>query len=149
MLLSSDIQLMPDRTFFLQLAIFLVVAVSLNHLVFKPILKIIQLRRSKTEGDRKKIHAVVEKTDQLMKEYEAKMAAAKKEAFQLKESLKRAGEEEGHRMVQEAREVGRSEIEKIKKEIAASSDRALKVLEEQGKTLGKSLAEKVLGRSLI
>ena len=148
MLLSSEIQLMPDKTFFIQLGIFLVVAVCLNYLVFKPVLKIIQLRKSKTEGDRKKIHTIAEKTEQLMKEYEAKMETAKKEAFKLKESLKREGEEQGQKVIHEAKQASLTQIDQIKKEIAVSSDRALKDLEEQSKTLGKNLAEKVLGRPI-
>lgn len=147
-MLATEIQLLPDKTFFIQLATFLVVAVSLNHFVFKPVFRIISLRKSKTEGDRQKILNLTEKTESLIKEYEEKMRTAKQEAFKVKEEIRKEGEEQSHRIVQEAKQASLAQIDKIKKEVASASQVAGRDLEDQAKTLGKSLAEKVLGRSL-
>jgi len=147
-MLAAEIQLLPDYTLFFQLGIFLLVAFSLSHFVFKPVLKIVKLRRSKTEGDRLKIQELNQKTESLMKEYEEKIKVAKQEAFQIKESIRREGEEQGQRMIHEAKQASLSQIEKAKKEIAAASQLATDQLESQARTLGKSLAEKVLGRPL-
>lgn len=148
MLLSTEIQLFPDRTLFIQLGIFLAVVFCLNHFVFQPVLKILRLRRAKTEGDRKKITEIVQKTEQLMKEYEAKMQEAKKEAFQIKEGIRREGREQGLNIVQEARQASLTQIEKIKKEIAGAATQATAQLESQAEVLSRQIAEKVLGRPL-
>lgn len=148
MLLSTEIQLFPDRTLFIQLGIFLAVVFSLNQFVFKPVLKILKLRRLRTEGDRKKIEEVAQKTQNLIKEYEAKMQEAKKEAFQIKEALRKEGHEQSLNIVQEARQASTAQIEKIKKEIAAAGSQATAQLESQAENLSRQIAEKVLGRPL-
>lgn len=148
MLLSTEINLFPDRTLFIQLGIFLAVVFCLNHFVFQPVLKILKLRKARTEGDRKKIEEVVQKTQNLMKEYEAKMQEAKKEAFQIKEAIRKEGHEQGLIIVQEARQASQTQIEKIKKEIASASLQAGSQLESQADILSRQIAEKVLGRPL-
>ncbi|MDO8527917.1 MAG: ATP synthase F0 subunit B [Deltaproteobacteria bacterium] len=146
MLLAEEIQLFPDHTIVYQLVIFLVVAVVLNLCVFKPILKIIHLRKSRTEGDRKKIEDLKHKSEKLLKEYEEKFQKAKVEALQIKETIRREGDEQGHRIVQEAKQASLSEIEKIRQEIGAASQKASEDLELKAKDLAKNLAEKILGR---
>lgn len=148
MLLSSEINLFPDQTVFVQLLIFLSVLVSLNLLVFKPLLKVLQLRRSKTEGDQKRIEEIQAKATAVMKEYEEKIKQARLEAFRVKEEIRREGEAETTRIIQEARQAGFAQLEKIKKEIEDSCKMAEKDLELQAEVLSRSIAEKVLGRSL-
>ncbi|OGQ05912.1 MAG: hypothetical protein A3F82_05730 [Deltaproteobacteria bacterium RIFCSPLOWO2_12_FULL_44_12] len=147
-MLAAEIQLFPDKTIFIQLSIFLVVLLTLTHFVFKPVLKIIHLRKAKTEGDRKKIEEMTQKTDALMKEYEKKIQEAKQDAFKMKETIRKEGDEQGQRIVHEAKQASLSQIEKIKKEMEIARQNATSQLELQAKTLGKMIAEKVLGRSL-
>lgn len=148
MLLSSEINLFPDQTVFVQLLIFLSVLAALNILVFKPLLKVLQLRRSKTEGDLKRIGEVQAKAMTVMKEYEGKIKEARLEAFRMKEEIRREGESEATRIIQEARQAGLAQVEKIKREIEDSCKMAEKDLELQSEILSRSIAEKVLGRSL-
>lgn len=148
MLLSTEIQLFPDKTIIYQLAIFLVVAVVLNYCVFKPILRIIQLRQSRTEGDRLKIKELKEKTEKMMREYEEKIQRAKAEALKAKEIIRREGDEQGHKIIQEARQASLSEMERIKKEVALAGEKASEDLESQAKQLAQNLAEKILDRPL-
>lgn len=148
MLLSAEIQLLPDKTFFLQLVLFLVVAVSLNHFVFKPVLKILNLRKMRTKGDRAKIEELMTKTQNLIKEYEAKMKEAKIEGVKIKEAIRREGEGQGQKIVHEAKQASLEQIEKIKQEIEMESKKASEQLEQQAKTLGKDMAEKILGRPI-
>lgn len=147
-LLANEIQLMPDKTIFFQLAIFIVVAISLNHFVFKPILKILNLRYAKTKGDKGKIESLIAKTDALVKEYEGKMRQAKLEGMQIKEGIRREGDEQGQKIVHEAKQASLAQIGKIKNEIAEEGKKAALNLEEQAKTLSKELAQKVLGREI-
>lgn len=146
LLVNTEIRLMPDKTIFVQMAIFLVVAVALNYLVFKPVLKILNLRYAKTKGDKAKIEDLTVKTDALIKEYETKIKQAKIEALQMKEAIRREGAEQGQKIVHESKQAALTQIEKIKSEITLEGKRAAGELEEQAKNLGKELAQKVLGR---
>lgn len=145
-MLAAEVHLLPDKTVFIQLAIFLVVLVGLNHLVFKPLLRLIRLRREKTKGSQDTIQKLTEKTDVLLKAYEEKMVKARQEAFGLKESIRREGEAQGQKIIEEARQVAITQMEKAKKEIEKETDLATKKLEAEAKTLSHSLAEKLLGR---
>ena len=139
---------MPDKTLFFQLGIFFIVALSLNHFVFKPVLKILNLRKSRTKGDKARIEELTAKTENLIKEYETKLKEAKLEGMKVKDSIRREGEEQGHKIVHEAKQASLAQIGKIKDEIAMESQRATAQLKTHAETLGKELAEKVLGRSL-
>lgn len=148
MLLAESVQLMPDKTFFVQLGIFLAVLFALNHFVFKPVLRIIALRREKTKGAQAQIEALAAKTETLVKEYEAKIQEARKEAFGLKEGIRREGEAQGQKMVQEARQASLVQVEQMRHEIKRETDQAGRRLETEAERIGKTLAEKLLGRPI-
>lgn len=148
-MLAEAINLFPDKTFFIQLALFLVVLTVLSRFVFKPLLKILELRRQHTAGERKKMEELARRTETMMKEYEARMTAARQEAIGLKESIRREGQEAGSKLVQESKEAAKLQIEKVKQEIKISSDEAVGELEKQAKLLGVEMAEKVLGRKVV
>lgn len=148
MLLEAEIRLLPDWTFFVQLAIFLVVMVCLNGLVFQPVLRLLRLRKSRTEGDRKRIEELKEKTQDLMKEYAQKIQEAKREAFIMKEALRKEGNEQGQKIIQEAKQAGLTQIEKAKTEIEGLAKTCTEQLETHADVLSRQIAEKVLGRSL-
>ncbi|MBI4124459.1 MAG: ATP synthase F0 subunit B [Deltaproteobacteria bacterium] len=147
MLLSTEVQLMPDKTLFTQLAIFLTVLAALNHFVFKPVLRIIRLRREKTKGDQTRIEELTKQTEGLVKEYEGKIHEARKEAFQMKEAIRREGEAQGQRIIQEARGASLAQMEKASRAIQKETEAASKKLEAQAEGMSRTLAEKLLGRA--
>jgi len=106
------------------------------------------MRRAKTLGDRKKIEEIREKTETIMKEYQEKMITARQEAFQMKAGIRKEGERQGQKIIQEARQASLAQIDKIKKEIEGASQKATTELELQAEALSQQVAEKVLGRPL-
>lgn len=147
-MLAAEVQLTPDKTFFVQLAIFLVVLVALNHFVFKPVLRVIRLRREKTKGELAKIEALTKETEKLVKEYEDKIHEARKEAFQMKETIRREGEAQGQKIIQEARQASLTQMEQARRAIQKETETATQKLEAQAKGMSRTLAEKLLGRPL-
>lgn len=148
MILSSSIELFPNITILAQLAIFLVVMVALNHLVFKPVLRILALRKTKTKGEREKLEALQQKTEKLVQEYEAKIQEAKQEGFKMKEAIRKEGEVQAQKIIHEAKKSSLDELGNIRKEIGEATQNSSKKLEEEAKVFSQSLAEKVLGRKL-
>lgn len=145
MLLSSEINLFPDGTVFVQLGIFLAVAALLNTLVFKPILRIMDLRRSKTEGDRRRIEELKNETEKLIQSYETRMVRAREEALQIKDGIRRQGEEEGQRLIHETKQAVLAQFNGVKASIEAETKKAAESLESQAAGLGRMIAEKILG----
>lgn len=148
MLLSEGINLFPDQTVWIQLAIFLAVFFVVNRLVFQPVLKILNLRREKTGGDLSKIKALEEEQALLLKRYEEELALAKREAQKEKEMIRREGELVAHQMTHQARVDSLEQIAKIKEEIAIASQKARQELEGKAEQLSRSIGSKVLGRNL-
>ncbi|MDO8493765.1 MAG: ATP synthase F0 subunit B [Deltaproteobacteria bacterium] len=143
-MIASEIQLLPDQTVFFQLVIFLIVAVSLNHLVFKPTLRLIRLRRERTEGETVKIEELKTRVEAHLKEYQQKIREAKEEGFKIKEAIRKEGELQGHKILQEAKQVSQAEMEKIRQSMLAEMDRARKTLQEKAASLSKEIEDKVL-----
>ena len=148
MLLTEGINLLPDRTFFAQLAIFLIVLFMLSRFVFKPVLKVLKLRKHHTEGERKRIEELAKKSQVMMEEYSKKIAQARLQASQLKENIRQEGELRGSELIQTSKNIARQEIERVRQEIQKSANKAKSDLEKQAENLGTEIAEKVVGRKL-
>jgi len=147
-MLAVEVQLFPDKTFFVQLVLFLTVLFGLHFLVFRPVLKILRYRFEKTEGDRKRIESLTQKTEVLIQQYESKMQTAKKEAQGLKEIIRKEGVEQSSRMIQDVKELRMKELEKIRQEVSKATLEAEKKLEVQAKDLGVQMVEKVLDKKI-
>lgn len=143
-MLASGVQLLPDWTVFVQLGIFLLVAVALNALVFRPVFRIMALRRERTKGEMEKIEKLKQKTEAMLVEYEKKLQGAKREAFQMKEAIRKEGEAQAQQLLQEARSAGRTELEQVKKELEASVDQARQKLQGEAANLSEMMVEKIL-----
>ncbi len=148
MLLSEGIQLLPDITIVAQLVIFLTVMVALNRFVFKPVLRILELRKSKTKGEREKLEAINQKTEKLVQEYEAKIQEARQEGLKMKEAIRKEGGTQAQKIIHEAKKTSLNELGNIREEIEKAAQQSSKKLEEEAEVLSQSLAEKVLGRQL-
>lgn len=120
----------------------------MNHLVFKPVLRILALRRSKTKGDQKRIQELEQKLKQLVETYDGKMAEATLKAQAIKEEIRKEGENQSRKIVHEAKQFSLEEIDRMKKELEFKKKDQEKQLEVQAKQLGLDLAEKILGRTL-
>lgn len=144
-MLGLEIRLLPDQTFFIQLGVFLTVLIGLNYLIFKPVLRILRYRFEKTVGDRKKIEELTQKTHLLMTEYETKIADARAKAHELKEAIRQEGVDQATQLVHEAKALRQKELEKVRQEVAKAYGMAEGQLVTQAKTLGREIAEKVLG----
>ena len=142
------VQVLPDLTFFVQMAIFLVLVFVLNALLYKPILNIIDRRKKQLEELENEIKLFNESVNTKAAEYEEKLKQAKANAAELKKAIIQEGNEQAKKIV----DVVRAEIpvmtqefqQKIEKEIQA----ARQILDKQSQNLSLDIAQKVLGRSV-
>lgn len=142
------VQVLPDLTFFVQMAIFLVLVFVLNALLYKPILNIIDRRKKQLEELENEIKLFNESVNTKAAEYEEKLKQAKTNASELKKEIIQEGNEQAKKIV----DVVRAEIpvmtqefqQKIEKEIQT----AWQILDKQSQKLSLDIAQKVLGRSV-
>lgn len=140
--------LTPNITFFYQLALFLVVIVLLNHLLFQPALKILDKRKSATTGVHEEVEDLRHRTEQKMREYEDKVYQAKLRGAALKEKLKKEAEEEASKILGKAREGSDSMIVEMEAKLAQEERQAEAELKTALQELAKQMAEKVMERRI-
>lgn len=142
------IDLMPNVTFLYQMGIFLFTFISLNFLVFKPALRIIERRKALTVGAEKEATVLDEKTQALIETHRKKMQEARTEGLALKEKFRKEGETEAAALGAKIQQEVESSLEAARSEISRESKEAQLVLRKLSRDLSKDMAEKLLGRKV-
>ncbi|HNV64902.1 MAG: ATP synthase F0 subunit B [Smithellaceae bacterium] len=142
------VQVLPDLTFFVQMAIFLVLVFVLNALLYKPILNIIDRRKKQLEELENEIKLFNESVNTKAAEYEEKLKQAKTNAAELKKEIIQEGNEQAKKIV----DVVRAEIpvmtQEFQQKIGKEIQTARQILDKQSQKLSLDIAQKVLGRSV-
>jgi F-type H+-transporting ATPase subunit b len=128
--------------------IFLVVAVFLTKILFKPILKIIREREERTEGFLSQADQVGEKAVKTLEQYNEKFRQARKDALELKRKIILEGAAKREAAIDKARKEAQGFLEEMRKNIAEEAERTKKTLRQQVDALGQIMAQKALGRSV-
>lgn len=142
------IDLMPNSTLFYQMGIFIFTFISLNFLVFKPVLRIIERRKALTAGAEKEASALDEKTQALIETHRQKMQEARSQGLTLKDKFKKEGELEAAKLAARVQQEVEASVEKARSEISRESKEAQLVLRKLSRDLSKDMAEKLLGRKV-
>jgi F0F1-type ATP synthase membrane subunit b/b' len=92
-----------DRSLFVQLAIFLVTAVALNVLVFKPLFRVRDLRRERTAGMRERASGLREQATGRQAEYEQLYATIVGQGTEAKKAARERARKEEHELLDHAK----------------------------------------------
>lgn len=138
-----EIHLIPDKTAIVQFVIFALVLVVLSYFVFKPITKIIRLRKEKTEKLLEEVKKIEDHIKKNSETYATEIRAAKSAAEQEKEKIRRAGlVEEG-----KIRELSKKEsfeiMERARIKIATEKEKAIEELKKDLPKLADEIVKKV------
>ncbi len=137
-----QIHLVPDRSFFAQLLIFLITLAGLTFFVYRPIIRIIKARRKKTIdmlNEAKRMEAEIKLSAE---KYTKALDAAKEVAQREKEAIRQTGIEEEI----EIKEIARHESGEILAEARVKIEAAKKKAVEELKKEIPSLAEEIINK---
>jgi F-type H+-transporting ATPase subunit b len=84
--LAESIQLVPDGTLFLHIAIIIVMVFILNKTLFKPINRILSERDSRTHGSSAEAQGILRRVDESLADYERILREARTESYQMLEA---------------------------------------------------------------
>lgn len=140
--------LIPDLSFFIQLALFLALYFLLNFLLIQPALRVIDKRKTVTEGVKDEVQQLQQKTERLIREYEEKLYQAKLRGAALKEKIKKEGDEEAGRILSKGRETADSLLTEMQARLAKEQSEAEFQLKKMSAELAHKMAERVLERPL-
>lgn len=135
-----------DGTLFVQGGIFLALIFILEPLLFRPWLETQARRAEAIEGAAAKAVSLREQADGLVKDYDEKIAAARERALDLRGVARREEETKQAAVLAEARNAAVAEGEAARARIATSVANARADLAGRVEELGKTIADKLLGK---
>lgn len=135
-------------TLVIHLVWFMFIIFLLNHLLFKPMLAVMDKRTEKIDGNAKAAKEARDKVDAIISDFEIKLAEARREANQEREVLRKAAAEEEDKIIKSAREYAGNMVAEIREKISAEYDAAQTALRSDSEAMGKEIAGKILGREV-
>jgi F-type H+-transporting ATPase subunit b len=139
--------LQVNSTLFFQIVNFLLLIWILNKLLFRPFLDLVERRKEETEGARKKAQDLMDHADSVKGTYDAGMSEAASAAAAMSDAQKKAGREEGERIMGEARTSSAAYLDVARTELQAGLDSVRKQVAVLSAELAGEMARKILGRN--
>lgn len=144
---AESIQLVPDGTLFLHIAIILFMIFVLNRTLFRPVNRVIEERERRTIGRSGEAREVLQRVEESLSRYERSLREARAESYRLLEQQQgEATDDRQQKIGLVKREVG-DLIESQKSEIQAQADNARATLEGEARQVAASISAQILGRS--
>ncbi len=142
------VTVIPDYTFFVQLANFLVLIIILNALLFKPVLKHLSERDTKIAKQHEDASGYADKAQVMFQDFERELADARVKANQAYHSLQQEGMSRQRERLSQAKAEAQSMMEKARVQVSAESAKARETLEKEMAKLPGEIASKLLGRAI-
>jgi F-type H+-transporting ATPase subunit b len=138
-----------DATLPLMALQFILLAVILNAIFYKPLGKVLDERAEyirQAENDAKEKLA---KTEELTKAYELQISDARKQAQEILATAQAEAQQVAAQKVAQAQAEAIAQKEAASLEIAQQKNAAMQSLEQQVDALSRQIIEKILGRELV
>ncbi len=137
-----------NATLLIQLANFLLLMFLLNRLLFRPMFRILEERRERTEGRKRLAERTTAEAESLWDDYQKKLQEAKADADRTRVALVRQAEGERQKMVDLAAAQAEKTVAEIRARVRADAEKAREALRGETEKLADSMAERILGRSV-
>lgn len=137
-----------DWTLFVQMINFLVLLLILNHLLYKPILKILDERKNKINDAANTVRELERSSEEKLTLYHEQIQAAKIEALSQKEKIKAEGVEARGKLIDQVKEESDKIFLQTREGIEKEAAFAREALRRQSGEMATAIAEKLLGRNL-
>jgi len=140
-------QIPPDYTFLVQIALFVVFWLLLKRLWFDPALRITHERATRSEGAIKEARAIQAEVEQMRAQHAAALDEVRSETQREMQEILRSAEQEQKRMIAEAREEARRTLADVQGRIGDEVATARQDLREQAREIAQEVVRKILGRA--
>lgn len=129
--------------------IFLLVLWFLDRTLFKPILRILHQREERTDGYLREAEELEGAAQENLRQYEERLLGARKDTIEVKRAIVAQGVAKREDLLAGARKQANGILEEIRANIAGELAATRKALPDKIETLGRTIAEKVLGRAVL
>lgn len=146
-LAGNSIQLVPDGTLFLHMAIIVLMIYLLNKTLFRPINKILAERERLTRGGTGEAQDILQRVANSMTRYERSLRDARTEGYRLLEQARATALTERQNQINSLRVEIESSTEEQKNLIQTQSEQARVSLEEDARRIASDISSQILNRS--
>ena len=137
-----------DLTVFVQFALFLILFVVANKLLFQPYLQLRERRKAGIEGARADAERMSAQAEAKLADYEKQLAGARNRANDEGRKVRAEGMAHEKEVTDKARAAAQKAIDEATAKMRAETDAARLQLLPQASTLAKQIASKLLGREV-
>lgn len=138
-----------DATMPLMAVQFLLLAVLLNAIFYKPMTKVLDDRDNYIRTNETQARERLSKAEMLAKQYEEQLANARRQSQNLIAIAQDDAKKIGATKIAEAQKEAQAQIEQAQSEIDRQKQEAMQSLEEQVDSLSRQILEKLLGPELV
>lgn len=146
-LAGNSIQLVPDGTLFLHMAIIVLMIYLLNKTLFRPINKILAERERLTRGGTGEAQDILQRVANSMTRYERSLRDARTEGYRLLEQERATALLERQNQINSLRVEIEASTEEQKNLIRTQSEQARVSLEEDAQRIASDISSQILNRS--
>lgn len=145
-LAENSIQLVPDGTLFLHIALIILMVFVLNATLFRPINKVLEERERRTRGRSGEAQDILGRVESGLKRYETSLREARLEGYHLLEAQRAEAMSARQARLGELRENLRGMVEEQKDSIRTQTDAARDALAGDAQRLAAEISNQVLRR---
>ncbi len=143
---ENSIQLVPDGTLFLHIAIIVLMIYLLNKTLFRPINKILADRERRTRGGTGEAHDILQRVVNSMNSYERSLRDARTEGYRLLEQERATALLERQNLLNSLRVEIESSTEEQKNLLRTQSEQARTLLEADARKIAADISSQILNR---
>ena len=143
---TESIQLVPDGTLVIHIAIIITMVFILNRVLFRPVNRALDERENRTRGRSKEAREIIQRVEGSLLRYEDSLRKARAEGYRLLEQQQAKALDERQRQIAWVRKDVEGEIEQERGRIQAQSDEARATLEDEAKRVAATISSQILRR---
>ena len=140
--------IVPDYTLFIQMIIFLVALFFLNKFLFKPMIQVLEERKSKTTGREIEAKRLEEESIEKERLYLEGVRKARNEMAEVKMQLRAEGLKVQRQKLDQARAEANGHLASFREELQTEREAARAELVEQAQALSRVAVSRILGREI-
>jgi F-type H+-transporting ATPase subunit b len=145
---ENSIQLVPDGTIFLHIALILVMVYVLNATLFKPINRILEERERRTKGRTGEARGIISDVEEKMSRYERSLREARTEGYSLMEQERADAMRERQIKLEAVREEINRLVQEEKDSINAQVSDVRATLENDARRIAAEIGAHILRRPI-
>lgn len=137
-----------DWTIVIQFALFLVMLVVANKLLFQPYLRLRERRAEGIEGAKAEAERMTAEADSKLVDYERQLGVARSKASEEQRKIRAAANAHEREVTTQARTTAAAALEEARERVRTETDSARKELLPRAEQIGKQMATRILGREV-